>query len=184
MMNIGDGSVPLQHKDAQVALAGIFRGTSPTDQEMRHVYAHLGGTMDSWNQFVANLETGDLSPEQIRQVTAAAKTSNAEHIEDVGRFRQSARLAFGPGSGLELMPDQAQAKYNALLAELGMTDPEPLYPTEGGVILGSGKKPKVHARAPGAAKPPVAPKAQVQTKQYQGKTWYKVQGGWSDEAPK
>ena len=144
--NIAAGSVPLQHKDAQITLARIFRQAQPTEGEMHMLYNNLGGTMDKWNQFVAKLETGDLSAEQMRQLKASAQAVMREHQEDIKRFQGVAKARLGPGGGFDLMPDQAQKLYESMGAELGLENLPPLYQTEGGVQLGSGKRPTVQPR--------------------------------------
>jgi hypothetical protein len=149
MANIADGTVPLQHRDAQIQLARYFRQAQPTEGEMHLLYSQLGGTMDKWNQFVARVSNGDLSTEQLRQVKIAAGAVTREDAEDKRRFVETARKFLGPRSGLDMMPDQAQNLFEGLAAELGL-DPAslpPLYQTEGGVTLGSGKKPTVHQRS-------------------------------------
>lgn len=151
MINIARGTVPLQHADAQIQLARFFRGTTPTEGEMKLLYHNLGGTMDKWNQFVARLKTGDLSPEQLRQLKISAKAVQREHDEDRKRWEASARKALGPGSGFENIPDQAQAMFDMMAAELGFEEGEfkPLYPTTGGISLGSKVAPEVRPRAEG-----------------------------------
>lgn len=148
MTNIADGTVPLQHADAQIQLARFFRQAQPTEGEMHILYNNLGGTMDKWNQFVARMENGDLSPEQLRQVKISAGQVQREHKEDLRRFQRSAAKALGPGSGFENVPDQAESLYQSLGAELGLDENElpPLYSTEGGISVGSGKKPTVRPR--------------------------------------
>jgi hypothetical protein len=147
MTNIADGTVPLQHKDAQISLARIFRQAQPTEGEMRLLYDGLGGTSDKWNQFVAHMTNGDLSTEQLRQVKLAAKAVAKEHATDVQRFQGVAKSFLGPGSGMEQFPDQAQGMYNGMAAELGLENLPPLYSTEGGVSLGTKKAPKTKPRA-------------------------------------
>lgn len=146
MVNIADGTVPLQHGDAQIQLAKYFRGAVPTGAEMHHLYDRLGGTLDKWNQFLATMENGDLSDEQLRQVKASAAAVKAEHQEDLNRFQKVAVGLLGPKSGLDLVPDQADAYYRAMGAELGLDDLPPLYPTEGGIKLGDKKAPTVRPR--------------------------------------
>lgn len=150
MANIADGTVPLQHGDAQIQLARYFRQAQPTEGEMHQLYANLGGTMDKWNQFVARMTNGDLSPEQIRQVRIAAGAVAKEDSEDKRRFVEVARRYLGPKSGLDMMPDQAQNLFEGMAAELGLDPAElpPLYETEGGVTIGTGKKPATAPRAP------------------------------------
>lgn len=85
----------LQHKDAQVQLAKAVRGTSPTDAETHLLYNNLGGLADRIPQFWAKLESGDLSPEQIRLVQGAIG-SVKEHIskqldQAYGAYREQAR---------------------------------------------------------------------------------------------
>lgn len=147
MLNIANGAVPLQHADAQIQLARYFRQAQPTEGEMHMLYNNLGGTQDKWNQFIARLESGDLSPEQLRQLQIASKAVKRENDTDKTRFAAVARKMLGPGSGLDLIPDQAQNYYEAMGQELGLTDLPPLYETEGGVTLGSGKAPSVKPRS-------------------------------------
>lgn len=146
MMNIANGTTPLQHRDAQISLARIFRQAQPTEGEMHLLYNNLGGTMDKWNQFVARMETGDLSAEQLRQLRISAHAVMKEHQEDLRRFQNVAKAKLGPGGGFDLLPDQAQAAYQSLGSELGLDDLPPLYTTEGGIQVGSGKRPMVQPR--------------------------------------
>lgn len=146
MMNIANGTTPLQHRDAQISLARIFRQAQPTEGEMHILYNNLGGTMDKWNQFVANVSTGDLSPEQMRQLRISAVAVKKEHEEDLRRFQNVAKARLGPGGGFDLLPDQAQALYQSLGSELGLDNLPPLYQTEGGITVGSGKRPTVQPR--------------------------------------
>jgi hypothetical protein len=146
MLNIANGTTPLQHKDAQIQLARFFRQAQPTEGEMHLLYNNLGGTMDKWNQFVARISTGDLSAEQMRQLKASATAVRGEHNEDVRRFVNVMKARLGPGGGFDLMPDQAQKLYESMGAELGLENLPPLYQTEGGVQLGSGKRPNVQPR--------------------------------------
>jgi hypothetical protein len=146
MVNIANGTTPLQHKDAQIQLARFFRQAQPTEGEMHILYNNLGGTMDKWNQFVARMQNGDLSAEQLRQMRLSAKAVQSEHGEDVRRFMNVAKARLGPGGGFDLMPDQAQKLYESLGAELGIEGLPPLYTTEGGVTLGSGKRPTTQPR--------------------------------------
>jgi len=145
MVNIASGTVPLQHADAQIQLARFFRQAQPTEGEMHMLYNNLGGTMDAWNRFVARMGRGDLDAEQMRQLRASAHTVAREHHEDTSRFVDVARHMLGPGN-FDMMPDQAQQLYEGMGAELGLTNLPPLYSTEGGVTLGSGKRPKVQPR--------------------------------------
>jgi len=146
MVNIASGTVPLQHADAQIQLARFFRQAQPTEGEMHLLYNNLGGTKDKWNQFVAKLESGDLSAEQMRQLRVSAKAVQKEHAEDIHRFREVAKSRLGPGRGFDMMPDQAQGLYDSMLAELGIHDPVPLHETEGGTTLGSGKRQTIRPR--------------------------------------
>ncbi len=146
--NIADGTVPLQHADAQIQLARYFRQAQPTEGEMHLLYNRLGGTMDKWNQFVSNMESGDLSPEQLRQVSVSAQSVKREDAEDKKRFVEVARKYLGPKSGLDMVPDQAQNLFEGMAAELGLNPAglPPLYETQGGVTLGTGRKPAVQAK--------------------------------------
>ncbi len=146
MANIATGAVPLAHADAQIQLARFFRQAQPTEGEMHMLYNNLGGTADKWNQFVARMSKGDLSAEQMRQLRASAKTVQHEHEQDKERFANVARHMLGPGSGFDMMPDQAQQLYEGMGAELGIDHLPPLFNTEGGVTLGTGKRPTVAPR--------------------------------------
>jgi len=146
MLNIANGTTPLQHKDAQIQLARFFRQAQPTEGEMHLLYNNLGGTMDKWNQFVARISNGDLSAEQMRQLKASAAAVKTEHAEDVRRFVNVMKARLGPGGGFDMMPDQAQKLYESMGAELGLENLPPLYGVEGGVTLGSGKRPTVQPR--------------------------------------
>lgn len=146
MVNIANGTTPLQHKDAQIQLARFFRQAQPTEGEMHILYNNLGGTMDKWNQFVAKMETGDLSSEQLRQMRVSAVAVKKEHEEDLRRFQNVAKARLGPGGGFDLLPDQAQRLYESMGAELGLDNLPPLYQTEGGITVGSGKAPSVRPR--------------------------------------
>jgi hypothetical protein len=146
MSNIASGTVPLQHADAQIQMARFFRQAQPTEGEMHMLYNNLGGTMDKWNQFVARMESGDLSAEQMRQLKVSAKAVQREHAEDIHRFVNVMKARLGPGGGFDLMPDQAQKLYESMGAELGLENLPPLYGVEGGVTLGSGKRPTVQPR--------------------------------------
>lgn len=149
--NIADDATPLQHKDAQIQLARFFRQAQPTEGEMHILYSNLGGTMDKWNQFVAKIETGDLSAEQMRQLKASAVQIKKEHGEDLKRFQNVAQHMLGPKSGFGLMPDQAQEIYAGLGAELGLENLPSLFESEGGMTVGSRQTPKVTPKSPKAA---------------------------------
>ncbi len=146
--NLASGTEGLQHKDAQIQLARYFRQAQPTEGEMHMLYDKLGGWTDSFNQFKAKVTRGDLSPEQLRQMQKSAKAVLHEHDEDKKRFYQVARSGLGPKSGLDEIPDQAQQQFDMMAAELGIEPGAlpPLYQTEGGVTLGTGKAPKTQPR--------------------------------------
>jgi hypothetical protein len=143
MANLATGTEGLQHKDAQIQLARYFRQAQPTEGEMHLLYQNLGGWTDSYNQFKAKVLRGDLSPEQLRQMKKSAKTVLHEHEEDKKRFLEVARKGLGPKSGLDEIPDQAQAAFDMMAAELGIEEGTlpPLYEVEGGVTLGTKRAP-------------------------------------------
>jgi hypothetical protein len=149
MANIDSPNV-LQSRDAQIQLGRVFRGTTPTEGEMKLLYDHLGGTADTWNQFVAHLENGGLSAEQARQVKASAATVNHEFERRKERAIGALKTGFGPGSGFEAMGPQVNAMLKSHGQALGVDIPD-LYDTTdagpGAVVLGSRGK-----RSP-AAKP-------------------------------
>lgn len=130
----------LPHKDAQIQVARYFRQAQPTEGEMHLLYNGLGGWTDKFDQFKAKVLSGDLSPEQLRQLQESAKIVTREHSEDVKRFGEVLHHGLGPGSGFEGAPDQAQSVADAMAAELGVQAPR-LFNTEGGITVGSGKAP-------------------------------------------
>lgn len=149
--NLASGTEGLQHKDAQIQLARYFRQAQPTEGEMHLLYNNLGGWTDNFDQFKAKVMSGDLSPEQLRQMKKSAKTVIREHEEDKKRFYEVARRGLGPKSGLDEAPDQAQAQFDMMAAELGIEPGElpPLYETEGGITLGTKQAPKTKRRGKG-----------------------------------
>lgn len=146
--NIAAGSVNLQNRDAQIQMAKYFRGSIPTGAEMVHLYTNLGGTQDAWNRFVNHGIKGSLTPEEIHQLRVSATAVKKEHEENKHRAIKVGQKLFGPGSGVDNYPDQAQAQFDAHLEELGI-DPAAvpkLYQTEGGASIGSFSRPKVQPR--------------------------------------
>lgn len=146
--NIASGSVNLQNRDAQIQLAKYFRGSIPTGAEMTHLYTNLGGTADAWNRFKSNMLKGRMTPEEIRQLRASASAVRKEHEENKVRMVKVGRRFFGPGSGLDNYPDQAQAQFDAHLLEMGIDPDEvpPLYQTTGGAAMGGFARPRVQPR--------------------------------------
>lgn len=150
--NLAKGTEGLQHKDAQVLLARLMRQAQPTEGEMRLLYHDLGGWTDKFDQFKAKVMSGDLSPEQMRQLVAASKTIAHEHEEDKRRFIEVARKGLGPGTGFDLAPTHAQQVFEMMGAELGLENLPQLYGTEGGFELGSKQAPTVRPKPQSARK--------------------------------
>jgi hypothetical protein len=115
---------------------------------MHLLYGNLGGWADKFDQFKAKVLSGDLSPEQLRQLQTSARIVTKEHEEDKRRFGEVVAKGLGPGSGFEGLPDQAQAVADSLSAELGIESPR-LFNTEGGITIGSGKAPTPKAKGSG-----------------------------------
>jgi len=142
LANVNSGNV-LQTRDAQIQLGRIFRGTTPTEGEMHLLYNNLGGTTDKWNQFVASLESGGLSPEQQRQLKAASATTVEELNKRKERAFGSLKTQLGPGSGLEMLGPQVNQKVKGLGQAVGVDVPD-IYNTDqtgpGAVLLGSKAK--------------------------------------------
>lgn len=153
MTNIASGTVPLQHKDAQIQLARFFRQAQPTEGEMHMLYNNLGGTMDKWNQFVSRITNGDLSGEQMRQLKASADQVSREHNEAVQRTYEAVKHTVGDGSGFEQMPDNVNSYVRGMFADLGVEVPDVYGNTEGGITIGSKSAPKAKPKkkATGAA---------------------------------
>jgi len=146
------GSLP--HKDAQIQLARVFRGTTPTEGEMHLLYNNLGGTMDKWNQFIAKMEDGDLSDKQLAELRNASELAYQEVNHRKERALKALRTKFNSPT-YQMMAPQINAEISARAATVGVDIPsDALLPeTEGEAptLLGS--------RKGKGAKKPAAPKA-------------------------
>lgn len=133
----------LQKRDAQIQLARIFRGTTPTEGEMHLLYNNLGGTMDKWSQFVAKLETGGLSPEQEKQLHESTATTVEELQKRKERALGAIRTRLGPGSGMEMLGPQVNQIVKSHGQAVGVDVPDIYDPQQtggGAVLLGSKAK--------------------------------------------
>lgn len=143
MANINSPNV-LQSRDAQIQLGRIFRGTTPTEGEMHLLYNNLGGSADKWNQFVAGMENGGLSPEQKRQLSASANTARGELEERKKRAFQYMGQRFGPQSEFSELGPQVDNLMAAKGKAIGVDVP-PIYGGNAGPgakVLGSRTAPR------------------------------------------
>lgn len=181
--DVESGSVPLQNREAQVLAAKIVRGRV-TDTEMRQLYDNIGGASDTFSRLAHNTGLGELSPEQLNQLRRSTAVILNTHRMALDRAKEVIKQGLGPRT-FGQMPDQAQQAADMMFAEIG-SSPEDLFDVQGGVQPGAHQQGKVTPKPRPTARPPAAPgppAVSPQTKVVGGKTYYKVQGGWSDAPP-
>lgn len=149
------GSLP--HKDAQIQLARVFRGTTPTEGEMHLLYNNLGGTMDKWDQFWAAAADGDLSDKQLAELRNASEIAFKEVNHRKERAIKGLRTKFNSPT-YQMMTPQINAEIRARAETLGVDLPSDFLLSEeaagdGPVLLGS-RKGKGGKKAAGAAAKP------------------------------
>lgn len=152
--DVASGATPMQGKEAQVLAALLIR-KRVSDAEMRHIYDNTGGAADAFARFAHNNIAGDLTPEQLRQLQASTAVLINGHKRMVARASEAAKYAF-KDPAFAMMPDQAQHMYGMFMQEAGQPV-DNLFDTEGGITLGTGKRPMIHPRAAGPAAAPRAP---------------------------
>jgi hypothetical protein len=164
MTNAGSGN-PLAEHDAQIQLARVFRGTTPTEGEMHLLYNNLAGKVgNAWPAFVEKMSRGGLSPAERDILVESIGVAKQEQQEQIGHIIDSARETFGPGSGHENMAGNVNAKVRGLFRGAGVQAPD-VFEAQGGqalptVTLGKGNSkidpeaqhPAVGARADQKAK--------------------------------
>jgi hypothetical protein len=166
MENAASGN-PLAEHDAQIQLARVFRGTTPTEGEMHLLYNNLAGKLgNAWPSFVEKMSRGGLSPKETEILTESIDIAKNEQKDQVGNILQSARDTFGPGSGHENMAGNVNAKVRGLFHGVGVDAPHVFEAQSGDalptVTLGKGnpmvdpeaRHPAVAARATQKGKAP------------------------------
>lgn len=138
-------------KEAMVSFARFMRGAMPTEGEMHLVYGNLGGLIQKIPNLLELMDRGGLAPEQKRLVKDAInhahQTWEARRNQTLGAIQTQ----FGPGSGFENMAGNVNTQLRARAQLVGADIPDVYPDAQGGVVLGSGERPKAAAaRAPKA----------------------------------
>lgn len=149
----------LAHKDAMIQLARYFRGTTPTEGEMKLLYDHLGGTPAAMDTFIKRIQSGDISTRAIENLRESAGIALRESEAKRSRLFGAMRERFGPGSDYENMGPQVNRHLRAYGMLFGLDNVPDLYDeAEGapkGVQLASGTRPnRAPKKAPKAAPAP------------------------------
>ena len=136
---------PVAEKEAMVSFARFMRGAMPTEGEMHLVYGNLGGLAQKIPGLIEQMERGGLAPEQKRLVKDAI--NHAHHTWETKRDQTlgALRTQFGPGSGFEHMAPQINTQLRARAQFAGADMPDVYPDAQGGVVLGSGERPKAAA---------------------------------------
>lgn len=143
-INASGPNAVLAHKDAMIQLARYFRGTTPTEGEMKLLYDHLGGTPGAIDAFIQKLQTGDINTAAIENLRSSFVGAFKEAEDKRDRLMTGLAERTGGRSEFATMGPNVNAQIRARAALFGLKNPDLPYAEGEGTqtVLGAGRAPK------------------------------------------
>lgn len=158
-INVKGENTAVAHRDALVQLARFFRGTVPTEGEMKVLYDHIGGVYGSIDAFEKRLESGDISDAMVMNLQNSTDLALQEANARRGQMFGGLAHIVGPQSPYKLMGPQVNEMAKGYADLFGVVDMPDIIPTEPGyqgTVLGAGRRP---GPPPAPARRPAGPGA-------------------------
>lgn len=141
-INANGDNTAIAHRDALIQLARFFRGSIPTEGEMKVLYDKIGGAPGAVDAFIEGLKTGDISDAMIANLQTSTKIALAEAEERRKQMFSGLANIAGPQSAFANMGPSVNAMVRGYAQLYGLDDVPDVQPSSGpSTVLGSGTRP-------------------------------------------
>jgi hypothetical protein len=180
-INVTGDNTAIAHRDALVQLARFFRGSIPTEGEMKLLYDKIGGVFGTIDTFEKGLINGDISDQMIANLKESTKIALAESEQRRGQMFSGLAKIIGPTGAYGTMGPQANAMakgYGQLFGVEDMPDVIEVAPGYTGTVLGTGLRPGQEPAPRKKGKGKAAPAAAAPAGKVKSKEDYLKAGGF------